>query len=65
MTTSDSCCFICRSGTGICLTKYQCDHHREARREQDEEDRNYNLGYSDPTGNAAVRNAMRAQRRAK
>lgn len=58
-TKTDTCCFVCKSPSGVCLTRFKCQHHIEARREQDEEDRNYNLGYNDPTGNAAVRNIMR------
>jgi hypothetical protein len=57
----DNCCGLCRSATGVCLTRLQCDHHKKARRLQDAED-NRQPGYRDPTARTAVNNVMRSQR---
>jgi hypothetical protein len=57
--TDDKCCFVCRTPSGVCATKYRCDHHVAARSEME---RAVTV-YSDPTGERAVGNVMREQKR--
>lgn len=57
----DNCCFICKGAHGICLTKGGCEHHVDARRRQDANDRAMQT-HRDPTGNQAVNNVMRETR---
>ena len=57
----DPCCFLCRGAHGICRSKGQCEHHVDARRRQDANDR-AGQTHRDPTGNQAVNNVMRAMR---
>lgn len=59
---TDNCCYLCKSSSGICLTRGACDHHVDARRRQDANDRAMTT-HRDPTGNEAVNNVMRAQRK--
>ena len=63
--TSDPCCFVCKSPSGVCLSRFKCEHHIEARRDQDREDMRATIGYRDPVGDQAVNNVMRQQRRRK
>lgn len=62
-TKTDACCYLCKSPSGVCLTRFRCDHHVEARQEQDREDRGRTIGYRDPTGAQAVNNVMRERHR--
>lgn len=54
----DPCCFACRTPSGVCASKHQCEHHRLARAEFE----NRRPPHPDPTGEHAVGNVMRAQR---
>lgn len=55
----DNCCFLCRSPHGVCLTKYTCEHHVTARLEEERAV----IVYRDPTGERAVGNVMREQKK--
>lgn len=62
--TPDPCCFMCRSSTGVCLTRFQCDHHKEADK-RDEANERARRTVHRPTEDQAINNVMRAQRRRK
>ncbi|QDF19567.1 hypothetical protein PP353_gp58 [Arthrobacter phage Kumotta] len=62
--TPDPCCFMCRSATGVCLTRFQCDHHKDADK-RDEANHQARRTYNDPTSRQAVNNVLAAQRRRK
>lgn len=59
----DRCCKSCKSAThGVCRLRHECWCHAQ----QDAEDRLHDdgrTGHADPTGNTAVNNLMRAQKR--
>lgn len=57
----DPCCFTCKGAHGICLTRGLCDHHVLARA-QDDANHRARRTHRDPTGDAAVANAMRDRR---
>jgi|GEM_PF-3990699 len=61
MRNDDACCYLCKSATGICLTRFQCEHHKAVRRRDNATGRT--TTYPDPTGNEAVSRVMREQRR--
>jgi len=62
---TDRCCHLCRSHTGICLTRFQCDHH-QAFADQEERDHRARRTYLDTTADQAIANADRdLQRRRK
>jgi len=62
---SDPCCFACRSHTGVCLTRFQCDHHKEYEA-QEERDHRARRTYLDTTADQAIARAVRdLQRRRK
>lgn len=60
----DACCALCKGPHGICLSKYACQHHKEAQA-QDDANHKARRTVRDPTGDAAVSNAMRSQRKGK
>ena len=61
----DGCCHMCRSATGVCLTRFTCDHHQEARRQQDAADNHKTISYRDPTGEQAAARVDRQRARRK
>lgn len=58
----DPCCFACKSSTGICLTRFQCEHHKEADR-RDEANHRARKTHRDPTGDRAAARADRARKK--
>lgn len=60
--SQDACCWACRSATGICLTRFQCEHHREydAKEEANAKARRT---HRDPTAGQAVNNVMREHKK--
>ena len=58
---TDSCCWACRSPTGVCLSRRTCEHHIIAEA-QDEARHRATRQYRDPTGDQAVNNIMRNQK---
>lgn len=60
--TPDACCYVCRSATGVCLTRWKCEHHLEARRNEDADDRARQT-IRRPTEDQAIANVMREQRK--
>ena len=58
---SDPCCWACKSGTGICLTRFQCDHHKQADA-QDEQNHRARRTHTDRTAEQAIANIMQQQR---
>lgn len=58
----DACCFLCRGAHGICLTRRTCDHHVQARA-QDEADDRARRTIRRPTEDKALNNVMREQKR--
>lgn len=64
---TDNCCHLCKGPHGICLSRYQCQHHQEADA-QDEANNRARRTYNNPTQDRAIANVMRARnpkRRAK
>jgi len=59
---TDTCCHVCRSQFGVCLTGYRCEHHISARITEDADDRARRL-YNNPTQDQAIENVMREKRR--
>jgi hypothetical protein len=59
---TDSCCHVCRSQFGVCLTGYRCEHHISARITEAADDRARRL-YNNPTQDQAIENVMREKRR--
>lgn len=59
---SDACCHLCKGAHGICLTRYGCEHHREADRQDDANHRARKL-YNNPTADEAIGNVMRERKR--
>ena len=59
---TDTCCHVCRSQFGVCLTGYRCEHHISARITADADDRARRL-YNNPTQDQAIENVMREKRR--
>ena len=59
---ADLCCWACKSPTGVCLSRYACEHHRVAEA-QDAAIHQSTRQYRDPTGDQAVNNIMRKQRK--
>ena len=57
---SDPCCALCKGPHDICLSRYTCNHHREADA-QDEANARARRTHRDPTADAAVAAAMRAR----
>lgn len=62
--TPDPCCVLCKSSTGICLTRFQCEHHKEADK-RDEAAHRARQTYRNPTQDQAIANVARAERRPK
>lgn len=60
--SSDACCWLCKTPSGVCSTGRACDHHKDARKRDDADDKARQT-VRDPTGNTAVNNVMRAQRK--
>ncbi|WXW93193.1 hypothetical protein SEA_BRAYBEAST_57 [Arthrobacter phage BrayBeast] len=58
---ADPCCALCRTPSGVCLSRYSCNHHKEADA-QDEANHQARRTHSDPTAYAAIANAMRDTR---
>jgi len=61
---SGACCALCRTPSGVCLSRWQCAHHREA---EAQEDANHAARQTirDPTSRRAIANIMRATRNPK
>ena len=59
---SDPCCILCRHPTGICLSKFSCEHHVTAQK-QDDANHRASRTIRDPVGDQAVNNVMRARRK--
>lgn len=59
---TDPCCGACKGAHDICLSRYQCEHHRVADA-QDEANHRARKLYANPTADQAIANAMRARRR--
>ena len=59
---SDPCCALCKSVPGVCLSRYQCEHHKQA---EAQADANHAARQTirDPTAARAIRNVMAARRR--
>lgn len=55
----DPCCFLCRTPSGVCATKHQCEHHVTARFQAE---RAVTV-YRDPTGEEAAGNVDRERRK--
>ena len=62
MRIDDPCCILCSHVTGICRSRYACQHHKDAQK-QDDANHRARLTVRDPTGNAAVGNIMRERRK--
>ncbi|MDQ0102327.1 hypothetical protein J2T10_001973 [Paenarthrobacter nicotinovorans] len=60
----DPCCVLCKSSTGICLTRHQCEHHKEADK-RDEAAHRARQTIRRPTEDKAIANITRAGRRRK
>lgn len=58
--TGDRCCFICRTPFGCAAPN--CEHHIEARRTADADDKARKL-YNNPTQDKAIANVMREQQK--
>ncbi len=58
---TDRCCHLCRSHTGICLTSFQCDHHKEFEA-QDAANHRATRDHADPVGDLAAANVDRERR---
>ena len=54
---SGACCSLCKGAHGICLSRYQCQHHKEADA-QDEINHRTRRTHNDPTADAAIAAAM-------
>lgn len=59
---SDACCALCRGPHGICLSRHRCNHHLEAQA-QDDANHKATRTIRDPTGETAIRNITREQRK--
>lgn len=59
--TPDPCCVLCKGAHGICLSRHTCQHHKQAQA-QDDANHKATRTIRDPTGDAAVRNAMSSKR---
>lgn len=59
--TPDVCCVLCKGAHGICLSRYQCDHHKQAQKQDDANHRARQL-YRNPTQDQALNNVMRARK---
>ena len=59
---NDPCCGACKGAHGICLSRYQCEHHRAADA-QDEINHQTRKLYRNPTADQAIANAMRDGRK--
>jgi hypothetical protein len=55
---SDSCCVLCRTPTGVCASKYACEHHKLAQAQEDANHRARRT-HRDPTADQAIRNITR------
>lgn len=58
----DACCALCKGAHGICLTRFQCEHHKAADK-QDAANHRARQTYNNPTADEAIGNAMRDRRR--
>jgi hypothetical protein len=59
---SDPCCHLCKGAHGICLSRFQCNHHIEADKQDDANHRARQLYYN-PTQDTAIANVMREKRK--
>jgi hypothetical protein len=59
---NDVCCWACRSPTGVCLSRYACQHHKEAEA-LDEASHRARRTHRTPTEDQAIANVMRERRR--
>jgi hypothetical protein len=59
---TDACCHLCKGAHGICLTRFQCEHHKEADRQDDHNHRARQLYYN-PTADEAINNVMRERKK--
>ncbi|QIG57728.1 hypothetical protein PP358_gp57 [Arthrobacter phage Shoya] len=55
---ADSCCALCRTPSGVCASRYACQHHKVFQA-QDEADARARRTHRDPTADQAIANAMR------
>ena len=55
---TDTCCHLCRSHTEVCLTHYQCQHHRDFEA-QDAANHRATRSHPDPVGDWAAARADR------
>ena len=58
---TDACCALCKGPHGICLSRYTCQHHKEADA-QDEANARARRTHRSPTEDQAIANIMRAQK---
>jgi len=56
---SNPCCWACRSPTGVCLSRWTCEHHVEAERTENANDQARKT-YNNPTQDRAIANVMRS-----
>ena len=61
---TNPCCALCKGAHGICLSRYQCSHHKRAEAQEDADHRARN-NRRDPTASQAIANVMRARRNPK
>jgi hypothetical protein len=59
---SDPCCPLCKGAHGICLSRFQCNHHIEADKQDDANHRARQLYYN-PTADEAIANVTRERKR--
>ncbi|WNT44970.1 hypothetical protein SEA_ABBYDAISY_77 [Arthrobacter phage AbbyDaisy] len=56
------CCALCKGPHGICLSRYACQHHKDADA-QDDANHNARQTYRNPTADQAIRNITRSTKR--
>lgn len=57
----DACCVLCRTPSGVCASKFTCQHHKEAEAQDAANDRARRT-VRRPTEDQAIANVMRAQK---
>lgn len=62
MREQDPCCWACKHPSGVCLTRGGCEHHKEAIKRQDADDKARRT-VRRPTEDAAIRNITRDEKR--
>ena len=56
------CCALCRTPSGVCASKYACEHHR-VYDAQEEANHRARSSRRDPTATQAINNVMKERRR--